>query len=61
MNVKVESCWNGQRTFYTMTLPNNVRERVYSDKWDKETAKEALDICEKVYKMNRRNVRFIHK
>lgn len=59
MRVKVEACF-GSELYFRLTLPCGGRERVNGWTWDRRVAREALNICEHVYKLKRRNVRFWH-
>jgi hypothetical protein len=66
MKIKVECCFNGHKLFYNLSIPNErggnrYNERVYSDSWDRATAKEALNLLENVYHLKRSNIRFVHK
>lgn len=61
MRVEVESCWNGKSSYYQITFPylsKKVRERINKENWNRKAATEALDLLEKVYGLNRKNVRF---
>ena len=66
MKVYVEHCWGGNNKFYfRLTFQHegrSVREHVgfHDGNWDRATAIEAKDLLERVYKLNRKNIRFVH-
>ena len=59
MKVKVELC-NGHEMYFRLTFPDGNREMVFGESWGRKQAREALNICEYVYGLNRKNVRFVH-
>ena len=46
---------------YRITMPDGSRENINGYKWGRKEASRILDIAEHVYKIKRRNVRFIIK
>jgi hypothetical protein len=45
----------------SLTLPDRRREFLAGEHWDRAAVKEALDLLESVYRLNRKNIRFRHK
>lgn len=58
MTIRVESVWDGRNVKFGITLPSGGREYVRGDCWNRSTAKEALDLLERVYGYKRSNIRF---
>ncbi len=58
MKVYVEGCYSNY-PYFRVTY-KNTRFRVSGFTWNKETASEALDIICQDYKLNRKNIVFIH-
>jgi hypothetical protein len=59
--IKVERCWGGRDLYFRLYLPNGEREFVRRDRWDRQAAKEALNLLEGVYGYERTAIRFVHK
>lgn len=59
MIIKVEACWGGHNSYFRINLPDGRRERVSGDNWDRSTAKETLDLLERVYGYKRSNIRLL--
>lgn len=61
MLVSVEQCYGGNDYYFRLEWRENgttVRERVNGERWDRSTARQALDLLENVYGADRRRVRF---
>lgn len=59
MRIKVQQCWNGHRLLFRALVCGGIR--IYSDKWDRKTAKEMLDVLGvEMPGTPRRNIRFHH-
>ena len=59
--IKVEACWGGgERHYFRLTMPGGYREFVTGYRWTRRQAKNALDLAEHVYHMDRPRVRFVH-
>ena len=60
MTIRVEACWTGRDsgTRFRLTLPSGGHEFVHGDTWNRQTAKDALDVLEHVYRLKRSSIRF---
>ena len=59
MKIKVQQCWNGHRLLFRAVVCGGLR--VHSDKWNRHTAKEMLDLLEvELPDVRRQNIRFVH-
>lgn len=63
MKIITEACWNGSSgpyggQYFRLLLPDGNREAVAGHTWDRRTAREALDILERIYGLKRANIRF---
>ncbi len=62
MVVRVDACWGGGReTYFMLTLPNSYTIRINAEQWNRNIASYAKDSICRVYKGNRRNIRFKHR
>jgi hypothetical protein len=60
MTVTVEHCFNGNRVYFRLTTPDGSRDRIETERWTRQTAAEARDLCAKVYGLERSLIRFHH-
>lgn len=61
MIILVERCWAGKDIYHRVTVPGsraNAHLNIRRETWDRQAAKEALDILENAFHIPRRNVRF---
>jgi hypothetical protein len=60
MKVKVESCWGGRDVYQRLTLPCGQRLIIRHEHWNRNAAKDALDLIEieTNWTIPRRSIRF---
>ena len=61
MKINVEQCWNGGDSFSFRLTFNGRLEKVIAERWNRTVATQTKNLLERVYGLNRKNIRFEHR